>query len=155
MCIKIVVSGANPSSLLKISNRMKKSHTILVVIFEQLCNRYCSNKHTQTHTHTFTSLYGVLRWSRYVDMGGVRIHWTSTACLKAHRHRRIFLRTLLSLPSPHFLPRFSYFGRSGLPASSSNLRESSREPRRPCPPHTVCRLVSVPRDRIVAATVAL
>lgn len=56
------------------------------------------------------------------------MHWTSSACLKARRHRRIFLRTFFSLPpSPHFLP----------PASSSNLSESLREPdvpacRTPC-----------------------
>ena len=31
-----MVSGANPSSLLKISNRMKKSHTNLVIIFFNL-----------------------------------------------------------------------------------------------------------------------
>jgi len=36
VCMEIGVSGANPSSLLKISNRMKKSLMSLVVIFFNL-----------------------------------------------------------------------------------------------------------------------
>ena len=56
MCNRKGVSGANPSSLLKISNRMKKSLMILVVIFFNLNSLKISYANGHVSVRFFTKI---------------------------------------------------------------------------------------------------
>jgi hypothetical protein len=56
VCNRKGVSGANPSSLLKISNRMKKSLMILVVIFFNLNSLKISYANGHVSVRFFTKI---------------------------------------------------------------------------------------------------
>ena len=73
MCMKIVVSGANPS-LLKISNRMKKSLMSLVVIFFNLNSLTISYANGRVSVRFFTKIIQSDR--RNCTHGGTILsHW--------------------------------------------------------------------------------